>query len=70
MHPEIPGIKAFWTLVSIYPLAIIKESHLCFKMEVKTFPMQEVRAIGLNFPGSSGASLDAPLGIRWITPSF
>ena len=67
MHPDIPGMKAFWTLVSIYPLATIKESHCCFMMEVKNFPIQEVRAMGLKFPGSLGASLAAPLGMRQIT---
>ena len=61
VHPGIPVVKAFCTEVSMYPLASMKESHLCF---VKTFPTQDVRAMGLKFPGSSGASLAVPLGIR------
>ena len=54
----------------MYPLASMKESHLCFRMEVKIFPTQDVRAMGLKFPGSSGASFAVPLGIRQITPLF
>ena len=70
VHPGIPVIKAFCTEVSMYPLASMKESHLCFRVEVKTFPTQDVRAMGLKFPGSSGASLAVPLGIKRITQIF
>jgi hypothetical protein len=63
-------MKAFWTFLSMYPLATMKDSHRRLSIDEKTFPMHDVRAIGLKFPGSVGVSLATSLGIRWITPSF
>jgi len=37
---------------------------------VKIFPTQDVRAMGLKFPGSSGGSFAVPLGIMRKAPFF
>ena len=57
-------------LVSIYLLWIMKESHLFLRTEVNTFPMQEVRAIGLKFAGLLGQFEADFLGIKQTTACF
>ena len=70
MHPGTPGMKAFWTVLSMYLLATMKDSQRCLRMEEDTFSMHDVKAMGLKCPGTAGFSLAAALGMSRITPSF
>ena len=45
-------MNAFWVVVSMYPLWSIKESQRFLRMDVNSFPTQEVKAIGLKLAGS------------------
>ena len=48
----------------------MKESHLVLRMEVNSFPMQEVRAIGLKLAGSLLQVEADDFGINLTTASF
>lgn len=49
-------MNAFWTLVSRKPLESTNSIHLFFGVEVKTFLIHNVTAVGLKFPGSVEAA--------------
>ena len=44
--------------------------HLLLKMEVKIFPIHDVKAIGLKLDGDEGSSLAEPLAISLIDAVF
>ena len=63
-------ISSFAMGISLNSLESVKSIHLFFRVDVKTFPMHDVSAIGLKFPGSCGFVFAASLRIRRITPCF
>ena len=70
VQPGIPFRNVFWTSVSMYLLPIMKESHRFLRMEVNTFPTQEVSAMGLKLHGSSGKAEAELLGISRTSACF
>lgn len=44
-------MNAFWTFVSRKPLESTNSTHLFFGVEMKTFLIHNVMAVGLKFPG-------------------
>lgn len=62
-------MNAFRTLVSRKPLESTNSIHLFFGVEVKTFVIHDVMAVGLKFPGSVKAASFGSVGLHLLRDS-
>ena len=67
-----PGIASITLFAQTFNVAIprIYLSHLFLCMEVKSFPTQDVKPIGLMLDGCDGSVCDVDFPIRLIAESF
>ena len=56
-------MNTFWIVGSRYSISIMYFDPLSFRMEVKVFPIHDIRAIGLKLDGGEGSCLAGPLGM-------